>query len=240
MIGITYTSDDPAFAAAVANRSMELYLATLKERILDDRNDALRSLSKRIPPVRAEVERAEAALQGYRIKHGFTEASRMDMVDQQLVDLNRQLAVARSDLAERHARPTTLSVGQTTNQNQLAEESSTLETTSATVGATDRRFAGGEQRGTRARGAAARTCSVKQRLSLNFMRALCSVKRQFWERATLSRTCAYCRLLLSPLFQAHLIHSCLFYPPWCSPLSAPAYWRCCSSNSTERCGPSER
>jgi succinoglycan biosynthesis transport protein ExoP len=128
MIGVTYTSGDPALATAVANRSTELYLATLKERILDDRNDALRSLSKRLPPLRAEVERAEASLQSYRTKHGFTEASRVDMVDQQLVDLNRQLAVARSDLAERHARPTTLSVGQATNQNQLAEESSTLET----------------------------------------------------------------------------------------------------------------
>jgi succinoglycan biosynthesis transport protein ExoP len=127
MIGITYTSTDPAFAAAVANRSLEFYLATLTERDVVDRNDALRSLSKRIPLVRAEVVRADAALQSYRIKHGFTEASRMDMVDQQLVDLNRQLAVARSDIAERHARPTTLSIGQT-NQNQLAEESSALDT----------------------------------------------------------------------------------------------------------------
>lgn len=128
MIGINYTSTDPAFAASVANRSAALYLATLTERNLADRNDALRSLSKQIPHVRAEVERADVALQSYRIKHGFTEASRMDMVDQQLFDLNRQLAVARSDLAERHARPTTLSIGQTTNQSQLAEESSTLET----------------------------------------------------------------------------------------------------------------
>ena len=128
MIGITYTSTDPAFAAAVANRSVELYLATLTERNLADRNDALHSLSKRIPLVRAEVVRADAALQSYRIKHGFTEASRVDMVDQQLVDLNRQLAVARSDLAERHARPTTLRIDQTTNQSQLTEESSTLET----------------------------------------------------------------------------------------------------------------
>ena len=130
MIGITYTSTDPAFAAAVANRSVELYLATLTERNLADRNDALHSLSKRIPLVRAEVVRADAALQSYRIKHGFTEASRVDMVDQQLVDLNRQLAVARSDLAERHARPTTLRIDQTTNQTlgQLAEESSSLET----------------------------------------------------------------------------------------------------------------
>jgi polysaccharide biosynthesis transport protein len=128
MIGITYLSTDPAFAAAVANRSVELYLATLTERNVADRNDALRSLSKRIPIVRAEVVRAEAALQSYRIKHGFTEASRMDPVDQQLVDLNRQLAVARSDLAELHGRPTQLTIDQTSNRSQLAEESSTLET----------------------------------------------------------------------------------------------------------------
>jgi uncharacterized protein involved in exopolysaccharide biosynthesis/Mrp family chromosome partitioning ATPase len=128
MIGITYTSTDPAFAAAVVNRSVELYLATLTERNLADRNDALRSLSKRIPLVRAEVVRADAALQSFRIKHGLTEASRTDAVDQQLVDLNRQLAVARSDLAERQARPTSLKIDRTTNPGQLTEESSTLET----------------------------------------------------------------------------------------------------------------
>ncbi len=127
MIGITYISTDPAFAAAVANRSLELYMTTLRDRNLADRNDALRSLSKRIPLVRAEIVRAEEALQSYRIKHGFTEASRTDMVDQQLVDLNRQLALARSDLAELHARPTSLTIHQA-GQNQLAEESSTLET----------------------------------------------------------------------------------------------------------------
>jgi succinoglycan biosynthesis transport protein ExoP len=104
MIGVTYTSTDPAFAAAVANRSVELYLATLIERNRADRNDTLRSLSKQIPLVRAEVSRADTALQDYRIKYGLSDANRTDLVDQQLVDLNRQLAVARSDLAKRHAR----------------------------------------------------------------------------------------------------------------------------------------
>lgn len=128
MVGITYISTNPDFAAAVANRSMETYLATLTERNIADRNDVLRSLSKRIPHVKAEVERTDAALQSYRIKHGFTETSRMDMVDQQLGDLNRQLAVAKSDLAVLQSRPTTLNIGQTNNQSQFAEESSTLET----------------------------------------------------------------------------------------------------------------
>jgi polysaccharide biosynthesis transport protein len=108
MVGVTYTSTDPALAAVVANRSVELYLAALRERNRDDRNDTLRSLSKQMPLVRAEVSRADAALQGYRIKYGFSDANRTDLVDQQLVDLNRQLAVARSDLAKRHARLTNL------------------------------------------------------------------------------------------------------------------------------------
>jgi succinoglycan biosynthesis transport protein ExoP len=128
MIGITYISTDPAFAAAVADRSVELYLATLAQRIIAARNDALRSLSKSIPRVKAEVEHADAALQTYRSKHGFAEASRVDTVDQQLIDLHRQLAIARSDLAGLQARPTTLRIGNATNQSQLAEESSTLET----------------------------------------------------------------------------------------------------------------
>ena len=108
VIGVTYTSTSPAIAAAVANRTVELYLAALTERNRADRNDTLNGLNERIPIVRAEVARADAALQNYRIIHGFTEANRTDMVDQQLVDLTRQLAVARSDLAERQARLATL------------------------------------------------------------------------------------------------------------------------------------
>ena len=215
MIGITYISTDPAFAAAVANRSMELYLATLTERNLADRNDALRSLSKRIPLVRAEVVRADAALQSYRIKHGFTEASRTDMVDQQLVDLNRQLAVARSDLAERHARPTALNIDQTSNQSQLAEESSTLRygCNNWSDGSPSCRTPAPRCESPR-RGCA--NCSVKQRISLNFMIASCSVKRQLSERGAFSRTCACYRLRLSRLSRARSIRFCLFHLPWCS------------------------
>lgn len=90
MIGITYNSTDPEFAAAVANRSADLYLASLTERILADRNEALRN--------------------------------------QQLFDLYRQLAVAKSDIAERNARRTTIGISQTTNQSQPTEERGILDT----------------------------------------------------------------------------------------------------------------
>jgi len=106
MIGVTYTSTDPDFASTVANRSVELYLAMLIERNRADRNDALRSLGKEIPVVRTEMTRAEAAVQDYRIKYGISDANRTELVDQQLVDLSRQLAVARSELATRRARLT--------------------------------------------------------------------------------------------------------------------------------------
>ena len=156
MVGITYTSTDPAFAAAVANWSVELYLETLTERNLADRNEALRSLSKQIPLVRAEVVRADAALQSYRIKHGFTEESRTDSVDQQLVDLNRQLAVARSDLAERHARPQHFEDRPNDRSEPIGRGEQQSGNTGATIGATDRNFTGRQHRGARARGAAAR------------------------------------------------------------------------------------
>src|SRR5262245_6869927 len=108
MIAITYTSTDPAFAAALANRSVELYLASLVERNRADRSETLRSLNKQMPLVREELARADATLQDYRIKYGLSDANRSELVDQQLVDLNRQLAVARSDLTKRRARLTTL------------------------------------------------------------------------------------------------------------------------------------
>jgi uncharacterized protein involved in exopolysaccharide biosynthesis/Mrp family chromosome partitioning ATPase len=108
MIGVTYTSTDPAFATTVANRSVDLYLTSLIERNRTDRNDTLRSLSKQLPVVRQELTRADAALQDYRIKYGLSDANRTELVDQQLVDLNRQLAVARADLAKRRARLTGL------------------------------------------------------------------------------------------------------------------------------------
>jgi polysaccharide biosynthesis transport protein len=108
VIGVTYTSTNPSMAAAVANRTVELYLTALLERNRADRNDALNSLRERIPVVRTEVARADAALQNYRTLHGFTEVNRADAVDQQLIDLNHQLAIASSDLAERHARLTSL------------------------------------------------------------------------------------------------------------------------------------
>lgn len=89
MIGITYNSTDPAFAAAVANRSADLYLAALTERILGDRNEALRN--------------------------------------QQLFDLYRQLAVTKSDIAERNTRRTTIGISQAASQNQPLEERGALE-----------------------------------------------------------------------------------------------------------------
>ena len=109
MVGITYISTDPAFAAAVATRSMELYLATLRDRDLTDRKDALRSLRDRIPLVRAELVRADAALQSYRIQHGLSEANGRDMVDQQLVEFVKHVFGATGEY--RPDRPAVLTIG---------------------------------------------------------------------------------------------------------------------------------
>jgi succinoglycan biosynthesis transport protein ExoP len=104
VIGITFTSSNPAMAAAVANRMAQVYVAAATEFDRDSRKDLLASLAERIPRARARVEKADAALQSYRISSGFPEPNQPDAVDQQIVDLNRQLAVASSELADRQAR----------------------------------------------------------------------------------------------------------------------------------------
>ena len=104
VIGITFTSTSPAVSAAVANRTADLHVAAIAERRAADRQETLNSLAERLPLAKAEVERTEAALQAYRVTHGFTEVNQPDEADQQLTDVNRQLALAYSDLASRQGR----------------------------------------------------------------------------------------------------------------------------------------
>ena len=104
VIGITFSSSSPTMAAAVANRAAQAYVNAASQLDRDNRRDTLASLAERIPGAGARVEKADAALQSYRITSGFPEPNQPDTVDQQIVDLNRQLAVATSELARQEAR----------------------------------------------------------------------------------------------------------------------------------------
>src|SRR5262249_26055097 len=104
VIGISFTSTMPEQAAAVVNMTAQLYVESLGDQKRASTIRELAWLDKRIPDLKKEVEQIEAAAQENPNGHGLVDANRTDIVDQQLADINRQLTLAKSDLAARETR----------------------------------------------------------------------------------------------------------------------------------------
>jgi len=108
VLAVTYTSTSPQEAARAANRVAQLYVDGLYDQKRENTHRTLAWIDKRIPEVKAEVERAEAAAQSYRTEHGLASGNQTDVVDQQLADLNHRVTAAEATLAERQARVASL------------------------------------------------------------------------------------------------------------------------------------
>lgn len=103
LVAVTFTTTEPEIAAEVANRAVTLYLEVEATYRRDQRARTLQLTAARIPEARAGLARAERALRAHRVEFGLTDASVSDLTDRQIADLNRQLLVARSELAAREA-----------------------------------------------------------------------------------------------------------------------------------------
>ena len=104
VIAVAFKSTSPGQAAMTANRLAQLYVATEEERKRAQASHALIWLDGRIPEVKEELQKAETAVQNYRIAHGLADPNRTDLSDQKLADLTRQLTAAESDFAKRQAK----------------------------------------------------------------------------------------------------------------------------------------
>jgi uncharacterized protein involved in exopolysaccharide biosynthesis/Mrp family chromosome partitioning ATPase len=104
VIAVAFRSTSPQQAALAANRLAELYVASEHERNRAQTRSLLRALDERIPATTEELQKAEAAVQNYRIAHGIVGPNQSDLTDQKLADLTRQLTAAESDLARRQAK----------------------------------------------------------------------------------------------------------------------------------------
>ena len=105
VIAVTYTAKDPQQAATVANKAAELFLTSIADRRRMERDEQLKSLDVQVPLARAEVERAEGALQAFRISSGVAaESKRADVSSEEISELTRQLALAKSELSLRRSR----------------------------------------------------------------------------------------------------------------------------------------
>ncbi len=104
VIAATYTSQDPATAAAVANRVVQRYIEGQTEQRRAATSRELAWLGERIPVLRTEVQQAERAVVDYQAAHGFAAVNLSIANDLKVADLSRQLAAAEADFAARQAR----------------------------------------------------------------------------------------------------------------------------------------
>jgi capsular exopolysaccharide synthesis family protein len=103
-ITISFLSEDPTKAANIANAIIDQYLVTQLEAKYDAMRRANLWLSDRLQDLKGEVEKSEQAVQAYREKANLVQARGQTISAQQLSELNTQLVVARTELAEAESR----------------------------------------------------------------------------------------------------------------------------------------
>lgn len=108
VVAITYTSHDPAEAAAITNKITAYYLVTGDDQSRLAMNQALRVLADKLAELRAESASRDAAVAAYQAAHDVS-AYRTSVTDQEFAALNHQLSTAQAELAARRNRYAALS-----------------------------------------------------------------------------------------------------------------------------------
>ena len=104
LIKLEVSAEDPAKAAQIANHLAEVYIDGQRRSKLGATGRASSFLEERLQALRAEVEKAERAVESFRAEQGLLEAQGVTLGEQELSELNRELIVARGELAERQAK----------------------------------------------------------------------------------------------------------------------------------------
>ncbi len=103
-IMVRYKAQDPQEAAKVANTVAQEYLNSQ----LEDKFEAIRRANEwmngRLSQMQKSVQASELAVEKFREAHGLTAANGVLLSDQQLSELNSQLILARTELAEAQAK----------------------------------------------------------------------------------------------------------------------------------------
>jgi uncharacterized protein involved in exopolysaccharide biosynthesis/Mrp family chromosome partitioning ATPase len=104
VISVAYTSKDPAETAAVTNTIADYYLIAGEDRSRGAPDQALSVLGGKIAELRVQADSLATAVAAYQAAHGVHDASKINVVDGSLEDLNRELATTQSELAGRKTR----------------------------------------------------------------------------------------------------------------------------------------
>ena len=104
VIDVTARSHDAALAARIANAFVHQYLADREEAKAAATRGAGAFLTGRLDQLRGEAVAADAALQRYKVAHGLMSAEGATMAEQEVSQLNAEIAKARADYAEKAGR----------------------------------------------------------------------------------------------------------------------------------------
>lgn len=105
VIAIDFSSANPELAARVANSIADVYLASQRSAKTDQTKAASNWLAGEIEKMRTKVADAEAKVEEYRSKSNlFVGTNNTSLPNQQLTEINSQIAAARGQKADLEAR----------------------------------------------------------------------------------------------------------------------------------------
>ncbi|MEJ1969744.1 MAG: polysaccharide biosynthesis tyrosine autokinase [Rhizomicrobium sp.] len=103
-IKVTYVSADPTKAAYIANAIADAYVEDQLEAKFDATQKATLWLTGRISELSRKAQEADSAVQRYKAEHNITtNATGASVVEQQTGDINSQLVISKTQLAEKEA-----------------------------------------------------------------------------------------------------------------------------------------
>jgi len=104
VVDVSVNSEEPAKAARLANAVAQAYLTEQTDVRADAARQVSRSLTGRLNELKQSVQNAEDRVQAFKASHNIVGANGQLVNEQQLADLNNQLAPARARTAAAKAR----------------------------------------------------------------------------------------------------------------------------------------
>lgn len=104
VVDVAVSSKDPAKAARLANAIAQSYLAEQTQVRADAARQVSQSLTARLNEMKERVHQAEERVEAFKASHNIVDANGQLVNEQQLSDLNNQLAAARAHTAAAKAR----------------------------------------------------------------------------------------------------------------------------------------
>ena len=103
-VDLIFTAREPQVAAAVANAFVQIYLTQGLETKVDASKTATSWLSARLTELKGNAEAADSAVQQFKIANNLLSAQGATLTEQEITNLDTQLAAAKAQDAEQDAR----------------------------------------------------------------------------------------------------------------------------------------